>query len=377
MNKFKLYFIAVASVITLFSCNKDDDEVAVEVLRDFGSQYTLDHDAIVRFLKTHTIDSVVDHPGFADDQDVKIREIVGGNTTDISIFHNTLLDSTSVTSNGVDYIVYFVKFREGTGNSPKIVDEVLTSYDGSYLYNETESDTLTDGTVVRNVLKTKKARFEYRQNADLYIPLDETIRGWREIFPKFKTGTVLDNPGQPIAYNDFGAGIMFLPSGLGYYNTATVAIPSYSPIMFTFKLYDLKHADQDGDGVTSNFEDINGDGLFTNDDTDGDGIQDYLDYDDDGDGFATAAEVKIPGTGIGTGFPTAYYPYNGAAEDDPLTPQINETYGIPRKFTGPPMIDPTSGLLLPTPLPEDYTDPTRLRRHLDKTATPPYYYNNL
>lgn len=48
--------------------------------------------------------------------------------------------------------------------------------------------------------------------------------------------------------------------------------------------------DSDGDGLLDTEEDYNGDGNFDNDDTDGDGIPDYLDTDDDGDGLLTADE---------------------------------------------------------------------------------------
>ena len=48
--------------------------------------------------------------------------------------------------------------------------------------------------------------------------------------------------------------------------------------------------DSDNDGVFDIYEDINGDNDLTNDDTDGDGIPNYLDEDDDGDGINTADE---------------------------------------------------------------------------------------
>lgn len=50
--------------------------------------------------------------------------------------------------------------------------------------------------------------------------------------------------------------------------------------------------DDDGDGIPTVFEDINGDGDFDNDDTDGDGTPDYMDTDDDGDGVLTINEEK-------------------------------------------------------------------------------------
>ncbi|MBC8755998.1 hypothetical protein H2O64_15075 [Kordia sp. YSTF-M3] len=48
--------------------------------------------------------------------------------------------------------------------------------------------------------------------------------------------------------------------------------------------------DSDGDGIFDSFEDLNGDNDLTNDDTDQDGVPNYLDADDDGDGIDTADE---------------------------------------------------------------------------------------
>ena len=48
--------------------------------------------------------------------------------------------------------------------------------------------------------------------------------------------------------------------------------------------------DTDGDGVFDEFEDLNQDNDYTNDDTDQDGIPNYNDTDDDGDGVLTADE---------------------------------------------------------------------------------------
>lgn len=51
-----------------------------------------------------------------------------------------------------------------------------------------------------------------------------------------------------------------------------------------------ENADYDGDGISNLLEDLNQDDNPDNDDTDGDGIPDYLDPDDDGDGIPTAEE---------------------------------------------------------------------------------------
>jgi hypothetical protein len=117
---------------------------------------------------------------------------------------------------------------------------------------------------------------------------------------------------------------MFIPSGLAYYNTGQGPIPGYAPLVFSFKLYEIKRSDlevklgttgylSDPDGVLSYQEDIDGDGYVWTaselpegavnpDDTDGDGTPDFLDFDDDGDGYATRGEIKkADGT---------YYPFD-------------------------------------------------------------------
>lgn len=48
--------------------------------------------------------------------------------------------------------------------------------------------------------------------------------------------------------------------------------------------------EDDNDGIPAALEDINNDGDLTNDDTDGDGLPNYLDPDDDGDNVLTASE---------------------------------------------------------------------------------------
>ncbi|WP_299885756.1 hypothetical protein [uncultured Lacinutrix sp.] len=48
--------------------------------------------------------------------------------------------------------------------------------------------------------------------------------------------------------------------------------------------------EDDNDGIPAELEDINGDGNLDNDDTDGDGLPNYLDDDDDGDNVKTITE---------------------------------------------------------------------------------------
>ena len=296
MNKFKLYFLLISVAFGLFSCSKSNNEIVP--LRDYSVQYLSDIETIEQYLKTYYIESITNHPGFEDDQDIKFTKIpVNGTQPSImSLLNSTTfpkLLSKDVTYNNIVYKVYYLKLREDNdvdGKAPCRVDEVLTSYNGFYLKNNT---TTTNGVTTVDITGTVFETLLYPQQR---FGLDRTIRGWGEIFPYFKSGTYDTTPSpDPATFLNFGAGVMFLPSGLAYYNAATATIPSYSPLVFSFKLYDLKRADQDLDGVFSVDEDLNHDGDFTNDDTDGDGKQNYLDSDDDGDGALTKNEIKING----------------------------------------------------------------------------------
>jgi hypothetical protein len=368
MNKFKFYFILLITTVSLFSCSKDATPT-YEPPRDYTEQYKVDIAVIEDYLKTNYI-TVVDHPGFVDDQNVTMNKLDADHT--VSIWDQTKykLLIRPVTLHGVDYKLYYLVLRSGVGTSPCNVDGVLTSYRGDYL-----TSTAATATTASILTATKFEEVIYPQSM---LSLFSVITGWSETFPIFKTGSskehlVNGNPDGSIDHYDFGAGVMFLPSGLAYYNTGSSAIPAYAPLVFSFKLYELQRLDQDNDGVFS-FQEDNGDGymyFYSNttsyptppkdeilyaDDTDKDGIPNFFDVDDDGDNYTTRLEITKP-AGTNSGL-SAYFPYDPIV-DNPLTTAIEtETKGIPEySEAGTP----------------DYTTPTRLRIHLDKahhTAKP-------
>ncbi|KFF03166.1 FKBP-type peptidyl-prolyl cis-trans isomerase [Flavobacterium hydatis] len=364
MNKFKYYFILTFATLAIFSCSKSDSAY-VEPLRDFQEQYNTDIAVIEDYLKNNTI-TITEAAGKTEDQDVKI-ELITKPTEQKSIWFYLnsptfpTLKVKNVELHGITYKLYYLVLREGVGESPSNVDGVLSSYNGTYLFRKAGA-TATDPTVVT------ATQFEQIVFPQTFYDLYQMIKGWGEVFPEFKVGTSTGGSNGAIVYNDFGAGVMFLPSGLGYYAGGSGSIPSYSPLVFSFKLYALQRLDHDGDGIFSYLEDKNGDGyvrdmrntteypkqLGNPDDTDKDGIPDFLDVDDDGDGYTTKVETKRPDTVIGDKvISNGYYPFNGAAEDDPSTPNIDETQGIPA--------------YIPATKAFDYTSPSRVRVHLDNT----------
>ena len=306
MNKFLKTFFLLITVVFTVSCDKNDDSSS-EPLRDYATQYATDLANIEEFLKTHYIE-VVSNPGATEDMNVTYTKIPTGGTQ-TSIWDQTTypLQTRNVTvkQNDVDivYKIYYLKLRDGSAPNSKYpcnVDKVLTSYNGKYISKETIEENGND------VEKLKITQFEESLDPQTFLSLTNVIRGWSEIFPQFSTGSNSGNPDGTTSFFDFGAGVMFIPSGLAYYGTSTGTIPAYSPLIFSFKLYEIERADQDADGIPSYQEDLNDDrylyvlneGIVNIDDTDGDEVPDFLDIDDDGDFFTTVGEIENPLTGV-------------------------------------------------------------------------------
>ncbi|REG94164.1 FKBP-type peptidyl-prolyl cis-trans isomerase [Flavobacterium aquicola] len=305
MSKFKFYIVLLIATIVVSSCNKDDDnDIEVVPPRDYAEQYKTEKVLIETYLKTNYI-TVVNAPGETRDQDVVIAKLDADHKISIWDQKDYALLNRKVNIHGITYTLYYLVLREGQGEKPCNVDDVFTSYNGKYL---TETTT-------KNVTSITSTQFEEVIYPQSFLNLFGLIRGWKEIFPQFKTGDTSSNDDGTIKYTNFGAGVMFLPSGLAYYNSGKGSIPAYAPLVFSFKLYEIKRSDleynvingnafSDPDGVPSYQEDFDGDGyVWMNselqvgatenpDDTDKDGIPDFLDFDDDGDGYATIGEVK-------------------------------------------------------------------------------------
>ena len=346
MNKYFKIVLFLVVGITIVSCSKSDP-IPTITLRDFSVQNTSDMDSINKYIDTHylTVDP---------DYNVTMTKIpVGGTQQSIRLQQTYPLQFKMVQNDiqAVNYKVYYLNLRQGTNQSTTAVDSVYVSY---------------RGTLVSDV------QFDYSQTP-IWFQLESVVAGWGEIIPLFKTGTYDTALGpNPTTFANFGAGVMFIPSGLGYYNQIPSAyLPAYSPLIFSFKLKSQRSRDHDRDGILSKDEvSLTVVGQKPKDyDSDGDGVPNFYDIDDDGDHYMTKSEIKRPNIIVnGVSVSNGYYPYNGADVDDPSTPNIDERQGIPRKFTGP--INPLTNL--PTPLPSDFTDPARLRRHLDPTSFPPY-----
>ena len=258
--------------MTLFSCAKEDDN-PVSKPRDYVEQYAKDIDSINKFIDTHSM--AVDA-----EFNVTYTEIpANGPETSIREQTQYPLQFKTVTNvaHKVDYKIYYIVLNEGVGQRPTAVDSIHVSY--------------------RGVETVKGDQFDFAQNP-VWFRTDDLVAGWSEILPYFKTGNYdpTDGP-NPVNFSDYGAGIMFLPSGMGYFNLSQGTLTAYANLVFSFKLFELKYRDHDGDKILSKDEvPVGSDFLYDPQDydSDADGIPNYFDVDDDNDRVLTKRELKKP-----------------------------------------------------------------------------------
>lgn len=268
MNKYFKIVLFLVIGMTIASCSKNDPTPTV-ALRVYSVQYAADMDSINKYIDTHYIS--VDG-----DYNVTMTKIpVGGTQQSIRLQQTYPLQFKMVQNDDhdVNYKVYYLKLREGTNQNTTAVDSVYVSYKGNLI-----SD----------------VQFDYSETP-IWFQLQSVVAGWGEIIPLFKTGTYDTAEGpNPTTFANFGAGVMFIPSGLGYYNQIpSASIPFYSPLIFTFKLKSQRYRDHDRDGVLSKDEvSPTVVGQKPKDyDSDGDGTPNFYDVDDDGDHYMTKNEI--------------------------------------------------------------------------------------
>ena len=311
--KFRLYILLITILLVGFSCGDDDDDGIIEVPEaDRTEQQVIDNDSLVSYLQSHYVDaSLLSNNPAIFFTEININQLPDDGELPNPDQNSLLIDiveTLTTTYFDVEYEYYILKINQGgSENSPNFSDKVRVSYEG----------TLMDDTVFDS------------SSTPVDFDLTSTIAGWGRVLPEFNIAEdfVINSDGT-VTYNNPGIGIMFLPSGLGYYSAAAGSVPVYSNLIFKFKVFQSELNDHDFDNVPSHLEDINEDYDLTNDNSDNDTFADFVDSDDDNDGTLTIDEDLEPDSDLtvdrdGDGDPT-----NDIGDGDP-TNDDTDGDGIP------------------------------------------------
>ena len=280
LNFSKLYFVLVTLIFFLSSCDSDNNSVAVEI-NDYSEQLATDNALLVDYLSTHFY-NYQDFPRSENKiVSIEIDTISGDNANKIPLIDQVQQISVPLTDANnaiINHTLYYIVAQQGSEleRKPAIVDSTYVAYKGELLSGY---------------------KFDERVSP-VWFDNASVVSGFRYGLQHFAPGTYSVNESGIIRFQDFGQGIIFIPSGIGYYASGLAAIPNYSPLVFSVSVYTTNESDHDNDGILSKNEDPDGDGNPFNDDTDSDGILNFNDIDDDGDGILTYNEFDKDKDGV-------------------------------------------------------------------------------
>lgn len=277
--KIKYYLLLFLGItLVLNSCKGDDGLVDPVDINDRGEQQVIDKAELIDYLTSHYYNSgyFLSNPDAPID-DLIITELGDGQSVPAN--HTLLMEAVRTETTNykdVDYDYHILKINQGGGETPHFSDRIRLNYQGFTL----DTDANDPGEAFDSAVNPTE--FE----------LVSLIRAWMLVIPEFNASeSYVENGDGTVTYNNPGRGVMFVPSGLAYFNQVRTGITEYSELMFKFELYQTEVADHDFDGLPSYVEDLNGDWDVTTDDTDENEISNFNDPDDDGDGVLTYNEL--------------------------------------------------------------------------------------
>ncbi len=282
----------------VWSCKDDDNSTEPTAKPEpprLLSEVAIEDDAKIKaYLQTHFYNyEEFANPPADFDFKIKIDTIAGDNTSVTPMIDQVEFEEITVSSSlfnrsdgeEVVHTLYFLEARKGIGEKPTVGDKTVLQYEGSLLNGKLFDASSTP--------------------VNQYLP--NSLRGYANGVKNLKTGNgPFENGDGTVSYQEYGVGIVFIPSGLAYFDRVrdSLIIPVYSPLIFKLDVLSYeKDTDFDNDGIPSILEDINNDGDLNNDNTDADTepvnvfFPNHRDSDDDNDGIPTRDEIILDDDG--------------------------------------------------------------------------------
>lgn len=280
--KLKNIFLVLILTIAFVSCKKDDDGGTPH---DPVAQAKTDEEELLTYLKTHYYKAPV-----SSNEVFGVIDTLKSDNTAESLFDLITAQNgvENITYNDINYKMYYLKIGEdGVGVSPTRYDSIFVRYRG-FTLDSVRFDQNLSYNSIRGWQNMAGGIGQTGINSGV-------IQGWKYGIPKFKSGVNSTQPGEPISFSNTGKGIIFIPSGLAYGNRGSgTSIKPNKSLLFFIELAQVIRADNDNDGILNEYEDLDKDGEVVDDDTDSNGLPDFLDSDDDGDGKLTKDENPDP-----------------------------------------------------------------------------------
>jgi hypothetical protein len=272
----KIHFYFLCIIVGFVSCSKNDGTEGLIVVpeADRTEQQVIDRDSLLGYLETHYYNSGT----FVNNTNPSINDLIISEVPSDGVIpdpaNNTLLiDAVEIKNtifSEVDYEYYVLRINQGGGPiKPHFTDDVRVNFIGNLLNEEVFDSTSTP----------------------IDFDLAALVIGWGRVLREFNTAeSFIENSDGTVDFTNAGVGVMFIPSGLGFFASSPPSVPLFSPLIFKFELFQSEINDHDSDGIPSYLEDLDNDLDVTDHDTNGDGLLNYLDPDDDGDFTLTIEE---------------------------------------------------------------------------------------
>ena len=291
MNKATLLALLLV-VLTLGSCRNDDGTNGTFVpARDRGEEAPLSTMIIEDYLSTHFYNyEEFETPPTDFDFKIRFDTIAGDNANKTPLMEQvtskTVVDRVDT---DVSYTLYYLTVAQGGGEkSPTFGDVATLEYEAHWINEEP------------NVAKPYTDLLD-SSVTPVTFSLTSIVNGLQDGLQEFNEAEdILINDDGSLTPVNPGIGAVFMQSGLGYYVNETGQggdVPVYAQLFFTFTMYTVADGDQDNDGILTINEDLNGNLLEEDDDTDGDGLPNFFDGDDDNDGRPTSQEIEVADDG--------------------------------------------------------------------------------